>query len=225
MTILLNGLERREFEKVYQALKIHPLWHMENIFHQKTFERSEFEKCGQVFYTRNPRPNRLSVATHEAAHALVLMATHQRVDSAEIDIENGGELLGIVRTGGECKDLSGGQLTEHKAGIPSKPLIVMDILVQSAGFIGESLVGRKTGAYHEKFLVFCQSCYLDDKDGLEPMTSWKHYIAWAKQIIKINEILFWRTADELLKNSKLSNEFINLLHSAIKKESVHKFFN
>lgn len=223
MTALLSHRERREFEKVYQALKIHPLWHMENIFHQKTFERSEFEKCSNVFYSRI-KQNRLMLAAHEAAHALVLIATHQHIASVEIDIKNGGELLGLVRTGGECKDLSGGQLAEHEAGIPSKLLIVMDILVQSAGFIGESLCGRRMGSYHEKFLVYCQTRFLDELDQVELLQNWSNYIGWCKEIISNNANLFWRIANELLRNSKLSSEFMNLLHNQIVKESPNKFF-
>lgn len=219
MTILLNGRERQEFELVYHRLKIHPLWEMENIFHAHTVERSEFKKCNQLFYTRE-KQIRLTVAAHEAGHSVVMAACRCRVDSVKIDIHDSNGTLGKATPATKPKQ----QLTDVEKELLRKPMIAINILIKSGGFVGQSFVGAKSGSFHEKFLIFCQTRYLDDKTGSEPLTNWKHFIKWCRDIILNNEILFWRVVDDLLKNSQLTNEIKDLLHSKIKKESSTKFF-
>lgn len=221
--ILLNNREFKEFEIVYQSLKGYPDWRMENIFHSKSREYDEFKTCGRLFYVRI-KQNRLMLASHESAHAVVFSATYRYVDSVNIDLKGHPEgLLGMVTPACERKDESC-QLIQHESEIPCKPLVIMNLLVKAAGFIGESLVGRKTGSYHEKFHVYCQTRFLDDKDQVAPLTNWEFYVCWCKKIILNNENLFWRVVDDLLKNSQLTNEIKDLLHSKIKKESATKFF-
>ena len=222
MTILLNKRECREFERVYQWLKIHPEWNMKNIFHSKSREYDEFKTCGRLFYVRI-KQNRLMLASHESAHAVVFAATYHQIAKAEIDLNDNG-VSGRVKTLSQPKNTRDCKWIDDESVILSKPAIALNALSSAAGFVGEAFVGRREGSNHEKFLVFCMTRFLDDLSGTQPLTNWEHYVRWCKEIILNNEHLFWRTTDELLKNSKLSNEFIELLHRAIKKESSLKFF-
>ena len=219
MTILLNKRECREFERVYQWLKIHPEWNMKNIFDSKTFERLEFEKCNRLFYTPQ-KQIRLHVAAHESGHSIVMASCRCRVDSVRIDINDSNGTLGKVTPAAKPKQ----HLTDDEQELLRKPMIIIDILIKAGGFVGQSFMGNRTGAYHEKFLVYCMCRHLDDRDQVGPLTNWQHFIKWCRNIILNNEILFWRVVDDLLKNSQLTNEIKDLLHSKIKKESATKFF-
>ncbi|MBK7353485.1 MAG: hypothetical protein IPI97_01770 [Nitrosomonas sp.] len=220
MTILLSGYERKQFEYVYESLRMYPDWQMENIFVEDSSERKEFEKCNQLFYTR-AKQIRLTVACHEAGHCVVLAACRVRVGSAKIDINSSDGTLGETLPGFKSNNK---QLTDDEQELLRKPMIIIDILIKSGGFVGQSFVGARSGSNHEKFLVFCMCRCLDDEDGAQPLTNWSHYIEWCRRIIKTNENLFWRVTDDLLKHSELSNEIKTLLHNQIKKEPSYKFF-
>lgn len=222
----LSSSERKAFEREYQWLSNFPLWKMENVFVKETFERNQCMKnlC-RSFYTSGAKLNRLDVAAHEAGHAIVMAATYGRVGEAAIDIEGHPEgLVGWVSPNHKHKDASDYQPIEQEAGMPCKPEIIRDILIHSAGFVGESLVGKKTGSNHEKFLIYCMCRHLDDLNAAKPLMNWAYYINWCRKIISNNEKLFWRVVDDLLATSKLSDSAKNLLHTSITKEPTELFF-
>lgn len=222
---LLNNREYQQFENAYQNLQVHPEWKMENIFFAGLAEHEAFKGCSRLFYTGTREQNRLNVATHEAGHAIVMAAVHARVAEAKIDIKNHPEnWAGVVVPESRNKDASDyPQITEELKKIFLSGRIVIDILITSAGFVGESLSGKKVGANHEKFLIYCSTRFLDGVVGAEPLTNWLYYVNWCRNIILNNKNLFWRIANDLLKNSELSNEGKTLLHDQIKKEQFSKF--
>ena len=190
---LLNNRERNEFEEIYQWFKNFPGWNMENVFVNKTNEHTECEKFPRISYI-NGKATRLSLAAHEAGHALAIVATHRLVDKAVIDVENHPEgWLGFVAS---CRHKDSGDSQPIKQeGMPCKPLVIINILIESAGFVGESFVGKRTGSNHEKFVIYCRCRHLDDMDEVEPLTNWVRYVEWCRKIILKNETLFWRIID------------------------------
>ncbi|MBA3757173.1 MAG: hypothetical protein H0X02_13570 [Nitrosomonas sp.] len=222
---LLNNREHKDFEVIYQLLSNFPGWKMENVFTSKTFEHNECEKCSRVFYTRD-KLNRLSIAAHEADHAIVMAAAYGVVGEAIIDVEGHPEgWLGWVKSAfGQKKDESDYQPIEQDVGMPCKPAVIRAILIESCGFVGESFVGKKIGSNHEKFLIYCRCRHLDERDEVEPLTNWTHYVDWCRKIILNNENLFWRIIDDLLANSEMTDPVKILLHNRVKKESPNLFF-
>jgi hypothetical protein len=223
--ILLNNRERKYFEDIYQWLSNYPEWNKENVFIEKTYEHNECEKLPQVFYTKD-KTTRLSVAAHEAGHSIVIAATYGFVGEAIIDVEghHKGWLGWVTSARGLDKDANDYQPIEQKIGMPCKTLVIRDILIKSGGFVGESLVGKNTGSNHEKFLVYCRCRHLDERDEMEPLTNWIHYVDWCRRIVLHNEDLFWRITDELLANSELTDSGKALLHNSINKEPAELFF-
>lgn len=220
-SLLLNNLERKYFEEIYQSLNNYPEWEMKNVFNEKTLEYKEFRIFPLKFYVRD-KTTRLTISAHEAGHAIVMAATYGAVDKAVIDLVDHPEgWLGFVAP--RQKDAS-----DHppivQEGMPCKPAMKMDILIDAAGFVGESLVGKMTGNYHEKFLVYCRCRYLDDQEGAAPLTNWVQYVEWCKRIILNNENLFWRITDDLLAHSEMTESIKKLLYSGIRKEPTVLFF-
>lgn len=221
----LNKRDSKDFENAYQWLNNFPGWKMENVFLKKTFEHNECEKYSRVFYIRGRKQNRLIVASHEAGHAIVEAATYGYVKEAVIDVEDHLDgWLGWVKSGEKHKGANDCQQAEQESKMPCKPEIIRYVLIKSAGFVGESLVGEKTGSNHERFLIYCGCRYLDDLSGAEQLNNWSYYINWCRNIILNNENLFWRTTDDLLANSKLTESLKTLLHKRIKKEPADLFF-
>lgn len=221
--MLLNNLERKYFEEIYQCLNDDQQWKMKNVFNQGTAEYNECRVFPLKFYTRD-KPTRLSVAAHEAGHALVLTATHGHIGRAIIDVKDHPKgWIGWVdhQVSKGNKDY----WSIKQEGMPIMPLIRIDTLIESGGFVGESFIGKMTGGNHEKFMVYCRCRFLDDRDGVEPLTNWNYYINWCRKIILNNENLFWRIIDDLLENSELTESVKILLHNGIKKEAPNLFFN
>ena len=221
---LLNNLELKYFEEIYQCLRNFPEWEMENVFIEKTREHNECRVFPLKFYVRD-KNTRLSVAAHEAGHAIAMIATHGSVDTAVIDVKNHPEgWLGFVAPANGRKDTSDHQPIRQD-GMPCKPLVIIDILIESGGFVGESFVGKRAGSNHEKFMIYCRCRYLDERDEAEPLTNWTHYVDWCRKIILNNENLFWRIIDDLLANSEMTDPVKILLHDRVKKEPTELFFN
>ncbi len=223
---LLNNLERKYFEEIYQCLKDYPLWDMENIFNGKTPERDEFKTFPLRFYVRD-KNTRLSVAAHEAGHAIVAAATYKFIDEVVIDGKDHPEgWLGWVTSSprNARRDNDGDSPVKLNIGMPPKPIIIIDILIDAAGFVGESLIGKKTGANHEKFLIYCRCRHLDDLDGVVQLTNWTHYVEWCRKIILNNDKLFWKVIDDLLTNSSLTDTIKTLLNNTTEKEPIELFF-
>lgn len=220
----LSSSERKGFEIAYQYLKSFPGWEMENIFTEETPEYRELAEISRVFYVRD-KMNRLSLAAHEAGHAIVMAATYGAVGEAVIDVkEHPKGLLGWVIPVNWSDDASAGQMIDQKEIMLCKPVVTRNILIKSAGFVGERLTGKKTGNNHEKFLAYCMCRHLDDQGVTEPLMNWDYYINWCRKVISNNEKLFWRVVDDLLATSKLSDSAKNLLHTSIKKEPTKLFF-
>lgn len=220
----LSKRDGKDFENAYQWLSSFPGWKMKNLFIDETFEHNQCKKYSRVFYTRDKKQNRLMVAAHEAGHAIVIEATYGSVNEAVIDVEDHPEdYLGWVKSGGKHKGAKH-QPVDQESKMPSKPEAIRNILIASAGFIGESLVGKKTGSNHERFLVYCGCRYLDDLAGAELLTNWNYYVNWCRNIILNNENLFWGITDDLLANSKLTESSKTFLHNRIKKEPTDLFF-
>lgn len=220
---LLNSLERKYFEEIYQCLNNYYLWDMENIFNGNTPERDEFKTFPLRFYVRD-KNTRLSIAAHEAGHAIVAAATYKLVDEVVIDAKDHPEgWLGWVHSSARGKKNDDPPINQT-VGMPPKPIMIIDILIDAAGFVGESLIGKKTGANHEKFLVYCRCRHLDNLDGVEPLTNWIHYIEWCRKIILNNEKLFWKVIDDLLTNSSLTDPIKTLLNNTTEKEPIDLFF-
>lgn len=228
MNILLNNREYKEFEDEFKWVTGHPNWRIENIFTYGTFETlNVMNKPGYIFTGKN-KPSRRNIAAHEAGHAVVMAASHGVVGKAVIDVKDHPRgFLGFVKRASAQEEnnesdycLSEGQ----KFDMPCKPIIVMDLLIEAAGFVGESFTGKKVGSTHEKFLVYCKCKHLDKLNEAEPLTNWNHYIDWCRRIILNNEKLFWRITDDLLANSELTDSGKTLLHSRVKKEPTELFF-
>ncbi|MER2513775.1 MAG: hypothetical protein ABTQ25_15370 [Nitrosomonas ureae] len=224
----MNHLERKGFEEVYHYLVNYSNWKMENIFIANTPERNEFRRLPYRYlppaFRQGKKLNRLAIAAHESGHAIAMTASYYVVGKAVIDIKDDPDgVVGRVSLEG-YKEPNGDHPPIVQESMPCTPIIKMDILTDAAGFIGESLVGKMTGSYHEKFLVYCRCRYLDDQEGAAPLTNWIRFIEWCKRIILNNENLFWRITDDLLTNSKLTDPCKTLLHSCIKKEKTELFF-
>lgn len=150
--LLLNYQERKGFEETYQSLANCPEWQMENVFIHETIERKQFNRLPHfdlppVFHLRK-RPNRLTLAAHESGHAIVMEATHCRtVGKVSIDLVDHPEgFLGFVEPQGRNKEASDHPPAEQEGVMPCKPMMIIDILIDAAGFIGESFVGKKKRA-------------------------------------------------------------------------------
>jgi len=220
---LLNNLERKYFEEIYQCLNDYPQWEMKNVFNEGTTEYNECRVFPLKFYARD-KPTRLSVAAHEAGHAVVMEAINCPVGEVVIDIKDDpGGRVGWVMP--QVYEGSKDYWSIKKDGMPSKQVIQIDTLIESGGFVGESLIGKRTGGNHEKFMVYCRCRFLDDRDEVEPLTNWNQYINWTKKIILNNEKLFWRIIDDLLAHSNMTDPIKNLLRRRVKKESPNLFFN
>lgn len=224
--LLLNHLERKGFEEVYHYLVNYSNWKMENIFIANTPEWNEFRRLPYRYlppaFRQGKKLNRLAIAAHESGHAIAMAATYGAVDKAVIDLVDHPEgWLGFVAP--RQKDASDHQPIVQE-GMPCKPAMKMDILIDAAGFVGQSLVGKMTGSYHEKFLVYCRCRYLDDQEGASPLTNWILFVEWCKRIILNNENLFWRFTDDILMNSEMTESIKALLYSSIKKEKTELFF-
>ncbi|MBS0300376.1 MAG: hypothetical protein JSR32_10735 [Proteobacteria bacterium] len=221
--MLLNNREVKVFEREYQWLSNLPFWRMENILICGTFESKQLDKFARAVYTGRNKLNRLNIAAHETGHAIVMEATHLNcVGDAVIDVKYHPEgRLGWVTPYREHKEAS--EPIEQE-GMPCKPLVIIDILMTSGGFVGQSLTGKKTGSNHEKFLIYCRCRYIDDMAGMEPITAWNHFVPWCERIILNNEDLFWRITDDLLANSELTESCKIFLRSRIRKEPLELFF-
>lgn len=226
--LLLNHLERKGFEEVYHYLVNYSNWRMENIFIANTPEWNEFRRLPVRYlpqaFRQKKKLNRLSIAAHESGHAVVMAASYCFVGKAVIDIKNHPDgAMGMVYPAG-YKEPNGDHPPTVQESMPCTPIIKINILIDAAGFIGESLIGKTTGAYHEKFLVYCQCRHLDDQEGAAPLTNWILFVEWCKRIILNNENLFWRLTDDLLAHSEMTESIKKLLHSGIRKEPTVLFF-
>lgn len=222
----LKNQELREFELFYQMFGSLPEWNMENLFVNESFERKQcMENLCRSFSTSGVKHNRLSIAAHEAGHAITMTATYGYVAEVAIDVVGDPDgLIGWVKPAHEHKGESDYKVIKQYVSMPCKPEIIRDILIDAAGFVAETFTGKKTGSNHEKFLVYCECRYLDDLVDAEPLTNWIHYINWRIRIILNNETLFWRLADDLLEHSALTDPIKILLHNRVKKEPTELFF-
>lgn len=178
-----------------------------------------------MFYVRNPKPNRLTIACHESGHAVVMAATYGSIGSAKIDLKNHPNgFLGMVTPVVYEPQDKGGQLIRQESSSLCAPAVIREILISSGGFCGESFCGKQEGSNHEKFLTYFRCRILDEAVKVPPLTNWNYFVNWAKQIILNNRTLFWEVVDDLLKNGELTNGIKNILHQKVKKESPHKFF-
>lgn len=224
--LLLNHLERKGFEEVYRYLVNYSNWDMKNIFIAETPEWDKFRKLPYRYlppaFRQGKKLNRLAIAAHESGHTIAMTATYGVVDKAVIDVKDHPEgWLGFVAPRRQ-KDASDRQPIVQ--GMLCTPIIKIDILTDAAGFVGESLVGKMTGSYHEKFLVYCRCRYLDDQEGAAPLTNWVHYVEWCKRIILKNKNLFWSITDDLLAHGEMTETAKILLHRTIKKQPTELFF-
>lgn len=225
---LLNNLECKAFEDEFQWVTAHNDWRIENIFTCGAFKMLNVMGNSRLIFTGKNKLSRLNIAAHEAGHAIVMAAAHGVVGEAVIDVkDHRGGVLGWVKRASaqEEKNESDYCLPKgQKFDMPCKPIVIMDLLILSAGFIGESFVGKKTGSNHEKFLIYCRCRHLDDLNEVEPLTNWNHYVEWCKKILLKNEALFWRVIDDLLANSEMTESVKILLHNRVKKEPTELFF-
>jgi hypothetical protein len=227
---LLTRRELAGFERIYQnVLKTQPGFHFQNLFTDGTYEAfAVSDVISLAFKEKFPRreQTRLTVAAHEAGHSVIMAATYCPVGSAEIDIPaNDWGVAGRVKPlAGMDEDEPPAVLTEEE--MPPKPLVAMSILVAAGGFVAESFVLKSDtrGSYHEKFLVYCQTRYLDEQEKTAGLYHWNHFIKWTLEIIQKNRSVFEEVIENLLRDSELSSAALARLHSNIKQENASLLF-
>ncbi len=220
--VFLNRKELFAFEKLYQALKSYPGFRMENIFNYQTREHYSIKiQCANLLHKELHKNNpRLNVAIHEAGHAIVMTATYAEVGEAVISVNDNGGFIGHVASPGYTGELDYEPI--ETSALPPKSVIHSDILTDAAGFVAEEVFTTfHSNAYHEKFLTFVQSRYLDEINHNDLYHHWNFFMHWCKRILLNNEALLHAIAEELLKFEQIAKDSIDLLHSKVKREQPH----
>lgn len=221
----LNNRELKAFNRFYETLKEFPDFKFQNIFNSQTREYYSIKSlCSNLLHKELGRSKliRLNVSIHEAGHAVAMAATHWKVGEAVLS-DDGKSLAGHVAPPGYTGEQSYEPI--ETSLLPTKYEIHSKILIDAAGFVAEETFANfKSRAYHEKFLTFVQSRYLDELNGNDPLHHWNFFMNWCRSILINNEQLLHAISDELLEFNQLTKDSIDLLHRRVKREQPHLFF-
>lgn len=231
----LTKTQQEMFELYYQDFAPNEPWALAGLFSggnaaYKMATDIMPEVFNKIFKVKGKNTRRLDIAYHEAGHAVVIAACSGKISTAWIDSKNPnkrkslGNAAGAVESG-NCQDDDDNETHDIVATIPL-PVAVLSIMSSCSGFVGERFLTdhRVHSAFHERFLVYCQTRYLDDQDGKAPLTNWEYYTRSAREIIWRNDDLLWHVADDLLENGILSEDAKARLHSRIIKPPAAFFF-
>lgn len=218
--------ELKAFEAMYHSLKSFPGFNMDNVFTHRTREHFAITKQvpTQLWRLFGCQSSKLSLAAHEAGHAVVITASGTMVEEVIIKADIKG-FSGYVKPYGALDSDEEYTLVET-APVPCKPLIYIDVLRAVSGFVAEgTFTNTHPHQYHEKFSTFVQLRYLDELYESPQFYHWNYVMAWCENILKKNESAFHEIVADLLLHKTLSREFLNKLHQDIKREPADLFFN
>lgn len=222
----LTRRELRLFEDMYQALKVFPGFRMANVFCYETREYfGVHRQCARKIQKElGSKGSKLNVAAHEAGHAIVITGTHRRIKEAVIISAEDGGYFGHVKPI-NCVDGDDNEPIEIAPQL-TKADTHIEMLTKSSGFVAEHMfTNRISRAYHEKFLTYVQSRYLDERDNTRSLHHWNFFMGWCAHILRKNERLLHIIIEDLLKHGGLTLAAKDRLHIEVKKEPVELFFN
>lgn len=225
--VFLTRKELIAFESLYQALKKYPGFKMENVFTYRTREYYAVSKQAADAIWRNfsGKSSKLLIAIHEAGHAVTMAAIREEIAVVEIFKEPHGSFGGHVMPIDYVKSDEDYEPIET-APLPCKPLIYIELLTNISGFVAENIFTRThPHQYHEKFLAFVKTRYLDEANKIDPLHHWNFFMKWCERILKANENIFHKITEGLLQHETLPQALLDELYQEVKQESVSLFFN